>query len=138
MTPAKQSDLKSYFAPKFNFGINLGWIAEICLVTLSVLAYYYRVFQDLINDKKAKAMIWFPFLSVLVWAGLSVSTPHLHNSTRSHTSTIQDQADSGRWCLQYSFRVGLQAGIGPLVQMELTSSESILQTRHTSLSVYGS
>ena len=88
MIPAKQSDLESDFVPKFNFGIHLAWVVEISLITLSVLAYYYRVFRDMINNKKAKAMIWVPVIFVFVWALSSVSTPHRHNSTRSYTPTI--------------------------------------------------
>ena len=76
MTPFKQSDIEDDFVPMINFIIHLCWISCLSITTWSALAYYYRVFYSMINNWKAKMMLWIPFVLVLIWALSSVGPRH--------------------------------------------------------------
>lgn len=76
MLPVKQSDIESYHVPQFNFAIHIIWILALLFDTLSVLAYYRRIFdcifQHTTKKRKAKWMLWTPNVLVVLWAITSV------------------------------------------------------------------
>ena len=72
MSPVRPSDVQNDFVEMINFYIHLCWILALWMTTWSVLAYYRRVFDNMINSRKAEMSLLIPSILVPVWAISSV------------------------------------------------------------------
>ena len=54
MTPAKPNDMNDTQVRKKNFATHLMWLLEICLISCSVLWYYERIFNDVIDKGRIR------------------------------------------------------------------------------------
>ena len=76
MNPAKANDMNDTKVGKMNFATHLIWLTEISLISYSVLLYYERTFNDVIDKgriKRERLVLRILYIAIFLWFLSSVT-----------------------------------------------------------------